>query len=512
MKLQLFERIGEEEIPHGTLTDIISAAETETESLQEIDVASELKPAGESALFMKVTTNSTAPVSFVLYADPMNPIGRYRILLGSIILVGVYVLLLLEVINRAVVAFIGAFLTLLLISFVHDAPSLSTVISWMDESTLCLLFGMMIMIQMLSTTGMFEFLAVQMLTLTKGHILALNISLCLLTALCSAFLDNVTTMLLIAPVTIELSRMMEVNPIPFLLPEVIYSNIGGTATQIGDPPNLIIGNMLKEHIGFVDFIKHATPCVLICLIVVYPFVLFYYRKDLLKPRVQVDESLKEKYQIKNKPLLLKCGSVLITVIILFFLHSFHHIDTAYIAIAGAFACLFLGTNEDLHTTFELLEWETLVFFAGLFIMIEGVNELGVIRAIGNGVSTLIMSSPPKYQSLLAHMLILWVSGLASSILDNIAFTATMIPVIRILGEHPELSQRMDIYTLAWALAFGACFGGNGTLVGAGANLVTAGICATNGHPVSFGQFFKFGFTCMMITMIVSTIYVWIRYV
>ena len=145
-------------------------------------------------------------------------------------------------------------------------------------------------------------------------------------------------------------------------------------------------------------------------------------------------------------------------------------------------------------------------------MIEGINEIGVIRAIGNAVSSLIESAPDKWQSLIAHMLILWVSGLASSVLDNIAFTATMIPVIQILASHPELGEKFDIYTLAWPLAFGACFGGNGTLVGAGANLVTAGISASNGHPVTFGMFFKFGFSCMMITMIVATIYVWIRYV
>ena len=389
-------------------------------------------------MFVKVTTNSTAPVSFVMHAEAMRPIGRHRVLLGALILIVIYALLLLEVINRAVVAFIGAFVTLLLVSFVSEAPALSTVVSWMDASTLCLLFGMMIMIQMLSTTGMFEYMAVSVLTWSKGKIVVLNICLCLLTAVCSAFLDNVTTMLLIAPVTIELAKMMDVNPIPFLLPEVMYSNIGGTATQIGDPPNIIIGNMLKEHIGFIDFIKNCTPCVLICMVFVYPFVYFYYRKDLTHPDFKIDPSLSEKYQIKNKPLLAKCGTVLLTVIVLFFMHSFHHIDTAFIAIAGAFACLFLGTNEDLHATFELLEWETLVFFAGLFIMIEGINELGVIRAIGNGVSALIEHAPEKWQSFIAHMLILWVSGLASSVLDNIAFTATMIPIIQILAEHPEL--------------------------------------------------------------------------
>ena len=500
-----------DEVALGDPVVIASSQTKETEDLSEFDqMDNEVFQDKDTTVIAKVNTNSTEPVSYVMYISSMAPMGRYRILLGSILLVAVYVLLLLEVINRAVVAFIGAFLTLLLISFISQAPSLDTVVNWMDASTLCLLFGMMIMIQMLSTTGLFEYMAVTMLIWSHGNVKILNVCLCLLTALCSAFLDNVTTMLLIAPVTVEVSRMMKVNPIPFLLPEVIFSNLGGTATQIGDPPNIMIGNMLKEHIGFVDFIYHLTPCVVLCIIFVYPFILWYYRKDLNKPNFEVDLSLRDKYQIKNKPLLLKCGTVLVTVIILFFLHSFHHIDTAFLAVAGAFACFFLGTSEDLHTTFELLEWETLVFFAGLFIMIQGINEIGVIRAIGEAVSSLIIKAPVKWQSFLAHMMILWVSGLVSSVLDNIAFTATMIPVIQVLGSHEDLN--LDVVTLAWALALGACFGGNGTLVGAGANLVTAGICATNGHPVTFGMFFKFGFSCMLITMVVSTVYITLRYV
>ena len=422
---------------YGDPVTVVASPTEETELLREVDIKDEIE--ASSALFVRVTTNSTHSLGFVMHVEALHPIGRYRILLGSLLLVFVYGLLLLEVINRSIVAFIGAFLALLLYSLIFEAPELSTVVGWMDESTLCLLFGMMIMIQLLSTTGFFEFMAIRMFILSKGNALALNFALCMLTTVCSAFLDNVTTMLLIAPVTIEVCGIMKMSPIPFLLPEVVFSNIGGTATQIGDPPNIIIGNMLKEHIGFIDFIKNCTPCVLLCMVFVYPFVFLYYRKDLTMPDFKIDTSLREKYQIKNKPLLVKCGTVLATVIILFFMHSFHHIDTAFLAIAGAFACLFLGTNDDLHTTFELLEWETLVFFAGLFIMIEGINELGVIRAIGNGVSSLIEKAPVKWQSWVAHMLILWVSGLASSVLDNIAFTATMIPIIQILAEHPELS-------------------------------------------------------------------------
>ena len=503
---------------YGDPVTVVASPTEETELLREVDIKDEIE--ATSALFVRVTTNSTHSLGFVMHVEALHPIGRYRILLGSLLLVFVYGLLLLEVINRSIVAFIGAFLALLLYSLIFEAPELSTVVGWMDESTLCLLFGMMIMIQLLSTTGFFEFMAIRMFILSKGNALALNFALCMLTTVCSAFLDNVTTMLLIAPVTIEVCGIMKMSPIPFLLPEVVFSNIGGTATQIGDPPNIIIGNMLSDYLGFIDFIKHCTPNVLLCIVFVYPVVILFFRDEFKKANCQVDKSLVEKYQIKNKPLLLKCGTILASVIIMFFLHPVHHINTSYIAIAGAFACLLLGTNDDLHTTFELLEWETLVFFAGLFIMIECINELGVIRAIGNGVSSLIEHAPMKWRSLIAHMLILWVSGIVSSVLDNIAFIATMIPVIQILAANETLrwgcggvsSLDLDICDLAWTLAFGACFGGNGTLVGAGANLVTAGISTSKGYPITFRSFFKFGATCTLVTLVVSTFYVIVRYV
>ena len=503
---------------YGDPVTVVASPTEETELLREVDIKDEIE--ASSALFVRVTTNSTHSLGFVMHVEALHPIGRYRVLLGSLLLVFVYGLLLLEVINRSIVAFIGAFLALLLYSLIFEAPELSTVVGWMDESTLCLLFGMMIMIQLLSTTGFFEFMAIRMFILSKGNALALNFALCMLTTVCSAFLDNVTTMLLIAPVTIEVCGIMKMSPIPFLLPEVVFSNIGGTATQIGDPPNIIIGNMLSDYLGFIDFIKHCTPNVLLCIVFVYPVVILFFRDEFKKANCQVDKSLVEKYQIKNKPLLMKCGTILVAVIIMFFLHPVHHINTSYIAIAGAFACLLLGTNDDLHTTFELLEWETLVFFAGLFIMIECINELGVIRAIGNGVSSLIEHAPMKWRSLIAHMLILWVSGIVSSVLDNIAFIATMIPVIQILAANETLrlgcvgvsSLDLDICDLAWTLAFGSCFGGNGTLVGAGANLVTAGISTSKGYPITFRSFFKFGATCTLVTLVVSTFYVIVRYV
>lgn len=293
----LVDHTSPDDVIYGEEIRMESDSVTEVESLQEFDVLDKIQNTvsilGLShfqniTLKMRVRTNSVQAVGFMMHVQPMGSIGRYRILLGSITLIVIYLLLLLEVVNRAIVAFIGAFFTLLVVSFVTDAPSLSTVVSWMDSSTLCLLFGMMVMIQMLSTTGIFEYLAVSMFTFSNGNVLVLSISLCLLTGIIYAFLDNVTTMLLIAPVTIELADIMKISPIPLLLPEVIYSNIGGTATQIGDPPNIIIGNMLSDHIGFVDFIYHMSPCALLCMVFVYIVVFFYFKDTLMKSKCNVD--------------------------------------------------------------------------------------------------------------------------------------------------------------------------------------------------------------------------------
>lgn len=456
---------------------------------------------------MKVTTNSTQSVSYMIDIIPLRPIAHYRVLLGSIVFIIICLLLLLEVINRSVVSFIGAFLTLFLLGLTAESPSLDTVIHWMDPSTLCMLFGMMVITQMLSLTGFFEYCATRLYMFSKGNLIPLHLLLCLFTAGCSVLMDSTTTMMVVAPMTIELVRSLHASPLPFLFAEIVFSNLAGTGLQIGDSSTILLGSLLNDHIQFIDFVKHCLPCVLLCMIVIYPITLLYFKKDLSESKAFSDVNFGDGYQIKNKPLCVKCGVILITVILLFFMQSWHHINISFIAVGGAFACLLLGTQEDLHTTFELLDWETLVFFAGLLIMIEGLNELGMIPALANWLISLIQHASISMQPFLAHILILWLTGILSSIVDSVTITSTMIPIIQLMSS----SLHLDLSTLAWALALGASFGGNGTLIGSGANVVTVGISSANGVPISLKTYSKYGIPCTLVSLIVSTFYLWIRY-
>lgn len=456
-------------------------------------------------MILQISTNATETVGFMLSCQTYHFIAHYRILIGFLILFGMLCLLLFDIINRAVLACLAASLVLLCLALSSSLPSIETVITWMDASTLCLVFSLMIIIQMLSTTGCFEYIASYLYLISKGNTFLLHFLLCCLTAFLSAFLDNLTTMILLAPITIELAHLLKLSPIPFLLPEIVFSNIGGTATQIGDLPNIMIGSVLNEHIGFIDFISNCLPCVLLCMIILYPLTLLFFRKEFHKKNQTFDPSQVSQYQIKNKPLCMKCSCILLTVILLFFFQSHHHINISFIALAGAIACLLLGSNEDLHTTFELLDWETLMYFAGLFVMTGGLYELGVIDVLSTWLLSIIQSISSSLSTTL--LIILWFTGLLSCFIDNVAIISIMIPIIRILSN----TLKLPIQPLAWAVAFGSCFGGNGTLIGAGANLLTAGISSANGSPISFKQYFSYGFPCTLLSLVISSVYLILRY-
>ena len=257
---------------------------------------------------------------------------------------------------------------------------MQTALVWMDEGTLALLFGMMIIVNLISTTGLFEFVAIRALDMSKGNMSKLMVLLCIATAVLSAFLDNVTTMLLLAPVTIELCKVIEMDPIPFLISEVMFSNIGGTATMIGDPPNIIIGNMLSDHVGFVDFILNLAPCIFFASFPSLFFLKWFYRDNFNVPdRVFDIEALKKQYPISDPVLLAKSGVILSAVLLLFFLHPVHHVDTSWVACVGAVGLMVIATPHELHHVFESVEWDTLLFFAALFVMIEAMATMGLIR-------------------------------------------------------------------------------------------------------------------------------------
>ncbi len=378
-----------------------------------------------------------------------------------------------------------------------------------------LLIGMMLIVHIMSETGLFQWVAIKMAQLVKGEPIPLLMLLVVVTAVFSAFLDNVTTILLIAPVSILLAEQLELDPIPFLLAEAMASNIGGTATLIGDPPNILIAS--KSGLTFNEFIMHLSPLVIINLFVFLGTVWYLFGKKLTVTRelkVRIME-LDASRTLKNKKLLIQSVSVMSIVLLGFFTHSITHIEPSIIAFGGAIV-LTIISKQDPERVFKTVEWKTLFFFIGLFVLVEGVVKIGAINMLADHALALTKGSLK-----LTAMLILWMSALVSAIVDNIPYTATMIPMIGgaggliekislMNGNTPEIQETVR-YALWWSLSLGACLGGNGTLVGASANVVASGIAAKSGHKISFMKFTKYGVIITLQSLILSSIYIWFRY-
>lgn len=378
-----------------------------------------------------------------------------------------------------------------------------------------LLIGMMLIVHIMSETGLFQWVAIKMAQLVKGEPIPLLMLLVVVTAVFSAFLDNVTTILLIAPVSILLAEQLELDPIPFLLAEAMSSNIGGTATLIGDPPNILIAS--KSGLTFNEFIFHLAPLVVINLLVFLGTVWFLFGKKLrvtreLKVRIMELDATRT---LKNKKLLIQSITIMSIVLLGFFTHSMTHIEPSIIAFGGAIVLTIISKQDPEHV-FKTVEWKTLFFFIGLFVLVEGVVKIGAINMIADHALALTKGSLK-----LTSMLILWMSAIISAIVDNIPYTATMIPMIGgaggliekisfINGNSPEVHETVR-YALWWSLSLGACLGGNGTLVGASANVVASGIAAKSGHKISFMRFTKYGVFITLQSLILSSIYIWFRY-
>lgn len=456
-----------------------------------------------------VYSESENDLSFTLAAQKQTSLSKNSVLVAALIMVGVYIFILIEVIHRTLVAIFGSMVALFFFFMMHggETESIRTVMLHQEWSTLGLLFGMMIIVGELSHTGIFEWLAVRLLVQSKGSFNRLLVLLCLLTAVASAFLDNVTTMLLLAPVTIDMCGILGVDPRPYLISEVILSNIGGTATQIGDPPNIIIGASFEE-VGFVDFIINIMPCIFIVAVPVSLVLMCWIYKPYMTykkmPALDV-EKLKETYPIYDEPRLMIAGTSTFFLIVLFFMHPLHHKDTAWLALICAFLTIAFTNPHDVQDVLRNhVEWDTLLFFAGLFVLVEVCAAMGLLQAIGGALASIIKAQDESQQLPIAITLLLWVSAITSAFLDNIPYTATMIPVVKILAD--ELPDTLPIKTLAWALSFGACLGGNGTLLGASANIVTAGIATNKGYQISFMNFFYPGMLAMIVTTAIANLY------
>ncbi len=423
-------------------------------------------------------------------------------MIGGLVLVVLYILLTLEVAHRTVVALIMAGIVLLL-NVIIGFGSYIELLEGIDIDTILLLMSMMIMVSILSETGFFSFIASKVLIKYFNKPYQLVVILTGLTAAVSAFIDNVTTVLIITPIVIEVCQRIRIDPRPLLVMIVFASNIGGTATLIGDPPNILIGT--HADLGFMDFIYHVTPAVLAIFLVFILVVRLIFRKwfkiyyekieGVERSRVAYSVSMdKRRVEIVLFPFFL--------VIVLFILEDLLGYPPAVPALIGV-GILFamIGRDIDIDEVLHRVDWTTLVFFMAMFIIIKGVEKLGLMHTIAYGLL--------GFSSNMAILLVMiaWVSALISAFVDNIPFTMTMLPVIDIIAE----SVSYDITPLYWALSLGACLGGNGTLVGASANIVVAGIAEKHGYPISFKGFMKYGMIVTTISLIISTIYLLLRY-
>ena len=419
--------------------------------------------------------------------------------LAGIIFVVMYMVIVSEKIHRTVAAMIGAVLMMLL-----GILSQETALHHVDFETLGLLVGMMVLVGVTKETGLFDYVAIKAAKSAKAEPRRILIYLCVITAVFSAFLDNVTTVLLMVPVTFSITKILKLDPMPYLLTQIIASNIGGTATLIGDPPNIMIGSAVKE-LTFAAFIENLAIISIINLILITAIFVLLYRKHLTtKPELKALVMQENEWdELKDIPLLRKCLFVLGLVILMFFLHSLTGLESSLIAIAGAFLLLLLvGKEEFVEHAMHGVEWPTIFFFIGLFIAVGGLVETGVIRDLAVQGVNLTGGDVTK-----TSMLVLWMSAIVSAFLDNIPFVATMIPLIQDMGAM-GVSNLEPVW---WSLALGACLGGNGTIIGASANVIVAGMAAERGVPMTFVRFMMVGFPLMILTILTSTVYVYLRY-
>jgi Na+/H+ antiporter NhaD/arsenite permease-like protein len=359
----------------------------------------------------------------------------------------------------------------------------------------------MILVLITKRSGLFEYIAVKIVKIAKASPKKIMIYLSLTTGILSALLDNVTTIMLVVPITLNISKELNVNPVPFIITEVFMSNVGGTSTLIGDPPNIIIGSKVNKT--FTDFIINNGPIVLLILLVTVGLFTLRHCKELKTVKELKEKLLEtdEKQMIKDKAILWKSLVVLAGVFILFMLHGTLGYESATIALSGA-AVLLLISNVDVEEILSEIEWGTILFFVGLFILVGGLKTVGAIDKLAEFVLKLTHGN-----LVLTAFSVLWVSAFASAFIDNIPFVTTMIPLIIHMGEISNM--RLD--PLWWALSLGACLGGNGTIVGASANVVAVGLTKKQGHKITFKKFLIEAFPMMILSVSMATVYIYFIY-
>lgn len=427
--------------------------------------------------------------------------------LGTLIFITTYLVIASEKVNKTVAAMAGGMLMLLTVLREGYHTELDPFSTHVDFDVIFTLAGMMVLVNLLSETGLFEYVAIKSAKLAKGSPVNTLVLLVVATAVLSAFLDNVTTVLLIAPVTLVVAGQLKVNPIPFLMAETLASNIGGAATLIGDPPNLIIGS--KAGLSFGAFMINMAPTIVI-MVALYATVLYFFYRNKLKvtveQRAQIME-FNEKDAITNYKLLKRAGLIMGITLVGFLLHGVLHLKPSVVAMSGATAGLLFCTKNVEHALAKI-EWETLFFFIGLFILVRGADQAGLMATIGD-----LFNKISHWHPLAFIIFMVWICGIGAAIMNNVSFTAAIVIIMQnfmnnseVYAQNPALQS-----TLWWALAFSVCLAGNGTAVGAAANLVTIGIAEKSGINIKFSTFIKYGLPVTVVTLMMTTVYVVIRY-
>lgn len=409
-------------------------------------------------------------------------------IISIVIFLAVMAAIISEKVHRAAASIAGA--VLLLVTHVLTVES---AMEHVDVNTIGVLVGMMLFVAVVKNSGLFEYIAIKSAKLTHGRPWAIMAVFTIITAVLSAFLDNVTTVLLVGPMTIAITSILKVNPVPFLMTQILASNMGGTATLIGDPPNIMIGS--EAGLSFADFIINTAPVVVVILAV--SLLCFYF---MFGRKMQVEDSamkavmeLDERRAIKNKPLMIKSIVMIVLVVIGFVFHASLGMESCTIALLAAVIMLLIG-KQDTEEIILGVEWSTILFFIGLFIVVGGMEETGVIDQLAN-----LLIGMTNGNLVLTMLIILWISAVVSAFLDNIPFVATLIPMILAI----QSEGGMDVAPLWWALSLGACLGGNGTLIGASANVVLSGISNKHGYPITFMSYLKVGFPMMILSVVIA---------
>ncbi len=421
-----------------------------------------------------------------------------QLIVGVSFFILLFILISLEVVNKTILAVIGAVLFIAM-GIINEHQAYEEI----DWNVIFLLIGMMVIVGITKRSGLFQYIAIKSAKIVNGDPVKILILFSIITAVLSALLDNVTTVLILTPVTILISVELGLNPVPFIISCALASNIGGMATLIGDPPNIMIGSAAK--LGFMEFIVNMGPLVIILMFVHIFLILKFFKKDLevsMERRARIMD-FDENASIKDRVLLIKSLAVLFVVLVFFMLHGVTHMEPSTVALGGAAILMLLAGGEDVEEFFHEVEWSTIFFFIGLFIMVGGLVVLGAIEFLATKYLALT-----KGNILITAESIIWVSGFLSAFLDNIPYVATMIPLVHHLSAELGANQIEPVW---WSLAIGACLGGNGTLIGASANVVSAGISGRSGFKISFIEFTKYGMIVMVITLAVSSVYVYLRY-